>query len=49
VVVYDLEGAALLVANLSIMLDCGSLVYWISKIKVPLSHHKGSGGQVEAF
>ncbi len=35
--------------NLSVVPDSGSLVYWISKIKVPLSHHKGSGGQVEAL
>jgi hypothetical protein len=35
--------------NLSIEPDCGSLVYRISKIKVPLSHHKRSGEQVEAF
>jgi len=35
--------------NLSVMPDSGSLVYWISKIKVPLSHHKWSGGQVKAF
>ena len=35
--------------NLSEKPDSGSLVYWISKIKVPLSHRKGSGGQVQAF
>ncbi len=27
--------------NLSMVPDSGSLVYWISKIKAPLSHHNG--------
>jgi len=35
--------------NLSVMPDSGSLVYWILKIKGPLSHHKRSSGQVKAF
>ena len=32
--------------NLFMLPDCGSLVYGISKIKVPLSHHKGRANRL---